>query len=139
MQRLCQGKKRCLGVVLQEADSQETQIYEPFAMRYSRPIIWVFVKKVKEGLIIHLHCKNVTSPSWVFYDNLALHQERKYRKRNMEDEIFLHCFKPMPGDGITAAYFHLPPLVNLDPATGEKVNVKYARFSHFSHRMINFN
>ena len=93
-------------------------------MRYSRRIICFFVKKVKEGFIIHLQCKNVISPSWVFYDNLALHQQRKYRKINMEDEIFLHCIKPKPGDEITAAYFHLPPLVNLDPATGEKVSLQ---------------
>ena len=124
MQRVCQGKKRCIGVVFLETDSQETQIYEPFAMRYSRPIIWSFVQKVKDGFIIHLQCKNVISPSWVFYDNLALHLQRKYPKRNMEDEIFLHCIKPMPGDEITAAYFHLPPLVNLDPATGEKVSLQ---------------
>ena len=106
-------------MVFQETDAQDKQINEPFAIRYSRPIIWVFVKKVKGGLIIHLHCKNITSPSWVFYDNLALHQKRKYPKRNMEDEIFLNCIKPKPGDEITAAYFHLPPLVNLDTATGE--------------------
>ena len=124
MQRVCKGKKRCLGLVFTgEGDNPGKQIYEPpVPMIYSLPVIWVLVKKVQEGFIISLNCKNITSTPWMFYDNQDLHKKRNYPQKNIDQEIFLNCIKPKPGAEITAAYFHLPPLVNLDTVTGEKVS-----------------
>ena len=126
MEKVCQGKKRCLALVFMEEDDDPAKlIYEPSVhLKYSQPVIWVLVKKVQDGFIISLNCKNSTRTSWMLYNKQYLHKDRKYPKRKIDREIFLHCIKPKPGDQITAAFFHLPPLVNLDKRTGVKVSCR---------------
>ena len=100
----------------------QDQLYEMPDFPYSIPVVWTTIQKIDVGLIVTLNCKNITSSRMMFYDKKFMHVVRKYERKDLQAEIFNQCIKPTPGDTITAAFFHLPPLVNVNFDKGEKVS-----------------
>ena len=53
----------------------------------------------------------------------TLFLDKKSRVTKFSGAFFEVCVKPATGSVITGAFFHLPPFVNVDKKTGEKVSL----------------
>ena len=136
---------RCLGLVLGDADSDleklAANIYEPtLPFKFSRATNWVLIKPlrvrpwslwlekkswfwIQEGYLLQLSCKNNTNAAkFPVYRDENIYRKFNIQKRGLSQSIFDICVKPKSGELITASYFHLVPLINIEEVPGEIVS-----------------
>ena len=68
MDTLCQGRKKCMAlVILDEEDTLHQEMEKPVTqLKYSIQVAWVMVKMVKEGFLVRLQCGEQAN-QWVEY------------------------------------------------------------------------
>ena len=133
----CKDKKRCFGLVVGESNTDLDQlganIYEPtLPFKYSRAVNWVLLKPIKGGSLIQINCKNNTrAAKFPIYDDMARYAKFNIPQVHLKKKVFDVCTKPKEGDGITASFFHLVPLINILEVPGEIVRLHNSNFQHY--------
>ena len=125
---ICKNKKRCFGLVFGASDADLDQlganIYEPtLPFKYSRAVNWILLKPIKGGSLIQINCKNNTKAAkFPMYENKETYAKFKIPEKHLKMSVFDVCIKPKEGEGITASFFHLVPLINILEVPGEIVS-----------------
>ena len=75
------------------------------------------------GYLVQLSCKNNTNASkFPVYSDENTYRKFNIQKRSLSQSIFDVCVKPKSTELITASYFHLVPLINIEEVPGEIVS-----------------
>ena len=91
-----------------------------------------FIVKIQEGYLLQLSCKNNTNAAkFPVYRDENIYRRFNIQKRGLSQTIFDVCVKPKSGELITASYFHLVPLINVEEVPGEIVS-----FNLFSQDLV---
>ena len=78
---------------------------------------------IQEGYLLQLSCKNNTNAAkFPVYRDENIYRKFNIQKRGLSQSIFNVCVKPKSGELITASYFHLVPLINIEEVPGEIVS-----------------
>ena len=69
MAKLCQGWRKCVALVMMEEEgAMDQKIGEPAAqLKFSLPVAWVLIKRVKDGFVMRLQCGG-RGRLWMHYD-----------------------------------------------------------------------
>ena len=78
---------------------------------------------IQEGYLLQLSCKNNTNAAkFPVYRDETIYKKFNIQKRGLSQSIFDVCVKLKSGELITASYFHLVPLINIEEVPGEIVS-----------------
>ena len=82
MAKLCQGWRKCVALVMmEEEEAMDQEIGEPVVqLKFSLPVVWVLIKRVKDGFMMRLQCGG-SGRLWMQYDEPdRYHREKKLIK-----------------------------------------------------------
>ena len=101
----CGAWRRCAGLVVAGQQAWSAPPPEPPRPRLTAVPAWLLLA----GHRLRLYCGGVAAASWVL----------RLPAPPLATEISRLCTRPPPGSPVTAAFFHLPPLVNTVQVLGQ--------------------